>query len=91
MNKAKLIDKIADDAGITKNCASRTLESMLEGIMVALKHNERVTLAGFGSWSIAERKARAGRNPQTGEAIEIKAKRAIRFRGAKQLDADLNR
>lgn len=91
MNKATLIDKIAKDAGITKNAAAIAVDCLTGGITGALKKNQRVTLVGFGTWSVSRRKARIGRNPQTGEAIKIKAKRAVRFKAGKQLDQALNR
>jgi DNA-binding protein HU-beta len=91
VNKASLIDKIADDAGITKHAAARAVESLIAGITSALKRNQRVTLVGFGTWGVSKRKARTGRNPQTGEAIAIKAKKAVRFKPGKQLESALNR
>jgi len=90
MNKAELIDKIADDAGITKTAAADALDSLVDGITRSLKKNQRVTLVGFGTWSVSKRKARTGRNPQTGEAIKIKAKKAVRFKPGKTLDDKLN-
>lgn len=91
MNKAMLIDKIAHDADITKAAAATALDSLVHGITSALKKNQRVTLVGFGTWSVNERRARIGRNPQTGEEIKIKAKNAVRFKAGKQLDDTLNR
>ncbi len=91
MNKAALIDKIAEDAGITKSAAAIAMDSLIEGITGALKKNQRVTLVGFGTFSVSRRKARTGRNPQTGETITIKAKKAVRFKAGKQLENALNR
>jgi DNA-binding protein HU-beta len=91
MNKATLIEKIADDAGITKTAAATAVDSLIEGVTGALKKNQRVTLVGFGTFGVNKRKARTGRNPQTGETIKIKAKRAVRFKPGKQLEAALNR
>lgn len=91
MNKATLIDMIAKDAGITKTAAATAVDSMTTGITKALKKNQRVTLVGFGTWGVTKRKARTGRNPQTGEAIKIKAKKAVRFKAGKQLEKALNR
>ena len=90
MNKATLIDKISADVGITKNDAAAALESLVAGISDALNENQRVTLVGFGTWTSTERRARTGRNPQTGEAITIKAKKAVRFKMGKQLEEMLN-
>ncbi len=90
MNKAMLIDKIAKDAGITKSAAATAVESMIDGVTRSLKKNQRVTLVGFGTFGVSKRKARTGRNPQTGETIKIKAKKAVRFKAGKQLDTALN-
>ena len=91
MNKAALIEKMAADADITKTAAASAVDSLIEGITGALKKNQRVTLVGFGTFGVSKRKARTGRNPQTGETIKIKAKRAVRFKPGKQLDSALNR
>ena len=91
MNKATLIEQIAKDAGITKVAAATAVDSMIHGITRALKKNQKVTLVGFGTWGVSKRKARIGRNPQTGEAIKIKAKKAVRFKAGKQLEKALNR
>jgi DNA-binding protein HU-beta len=91
MNKAMLIDMIAEDADITKSAAALAVESLVEGISGALRKNQRVTLVGFGTWGVSKRKARTGRNPQTGEAIKIKAKKHVRFKAGKQLDSLLNK
>ena len=91
MNKATLIDMIAADAGITKTAAATAVDSMTSGITKALKKNQRVTLVGFGTWGVTKRKARIGRNPQTGEAIKIKAKKAVRFKAGKTLEGALNK
>ncbi len=90
MNKAALIGKIATDAGITKTAAAIAVDSLIEGITSSLKKNQRVTLVGFGTFGTSKRKARTGRNPQTGETIKIKAKKAVRFKAGKQLDTALN-
>ena len=91
MNKAALIEKMAADAGITKTAAATAVDSLIEGVTGALKKNQRVTLVGFGTFGVSKRKARTGRNPQTGETIKIKAKRAVRFKPGKQLESALNR
>ncbi|MDH3627231.1 MAG: HU family DNA-binding protein [Acidobacteriota bacterium] len=91
MNKATLIEKMSLDAGITKTAAATAVDSMLDGITSALKKNQRVTLVGFGTWGVSKRKARTGRNPQTGETIQIKAKKAVRFKAGKTLEDSLNR
>lgn len=91
MNKATLIEKISKDTGVTKTTAANAVESIIDGIASALSANQRVTLSGFGTWNVSERKARRGRNPRTGEPIEIEAKRSVRFKLGKQLDSTLNR
>ena len=91
MNKAELIDRISNDAGITKAAAARAIESMVDGIATSLNAGERTTLVGFGTFTVTQRKGRTGRNPQTGAAIEIKPKRVVRFRAGKELEEILNR
>jgi DNA-binding protein HU-beta len=91
MNKAALISKIAEDAGITRTAAATAMNSLIEGITWSLKKGQRVTLVGFGTFGISRRKARTGRNPQTGETIKIKAKKAVRFKAGKQLEYHVNR
>lgn len=91
MNKATLIGKIADDAGITRAAAATAVESLIEGITQSLKRGQRVTLVGFGTFGTSKRKARTGRNPQTGEAIKIKAKNVVRFKAGAQLNKKLNK
>ena len=85
MNKAELIAKISEDAGITKTQANDTLDSFVEAVTKTLKKNDKVTLVGFGTFSISKRKARNGRNPKTGETIKIKAKKVAKFKPGKEL------
>jgi len=85
MNKAELIAKIAEDAGITKVQAGLTLDSFTEAVTKTLKAGGKVTLVGFGTFSVTKRSARVGRNPQTGAAIKIKAKKVARFKAGKDL------
>jgi DNA-binding protein HU-beta len=80
MNKSELIDAIAADAGITKAAAKLALESFLGNVGGTLKNGGKVSLVGFGSWSVTERAARDGRNPQTGATIKIAAKKVVKFR-----------
>ena len=89
MNKAELIAKIADDAGITKTQANATLDSFIEAVTKTLKSGGKVTLVGFGTFSPSKRAARNGRNPQTGEVIKIKARRVAKFKAGKELAAKL--
>jgi DNA-binding protein HU-beta len=85
MNKAELIAKLADDAAITKTQANAALDSFVESVTKALKKGDKVTLVGFGTFSVSKRAARNGRNPQTGEVIKIKAKKVARFKPGKEL------
>lgn len=80
MNKQELINAIAAEAKLTKVDAKKALEAIIKTTSGALKKGERVSLAGFGSFSIAKRNARIGRNPQTGKPIAIKAKNAVKFK-----------
>jgi DNA-binding protein HU-beta len=89
MNKAELIAKIADDAGITKTQANATLDSFVEAVTKTLKGGGKVTLVGFGTFSVSKRAARNGRNPQTGAVIKIKAKKVAKFKAGKELSAKM--
>jgi len=86
MTKADLVDKAAQDAGIAKVAAAAALNSFMDSISKTLKKKDgKVTLVGFGTFSKAHRKARKGRNPQTGEPIKIKACSVVKFRPGKNL------
>jgi len=86
MTKAELIDQMAKDAKISKAGANAALNSFVDGVTKALKKKDgKVTLVGFGTFAKVRRKARKGRNPQTGEAIKIKARNAVIFKAGKQL------
>ena len=86
MTKAELIEKMAKDAGISKAAASTALGSFMEGVTKALKKKDgKVTLVGFGTFSKVRRKARKGRNPQTGDLIKIKASNVVKFKPGKKL------
>ena len=86
MTKAELIEAMAKDAGITKAAAGAALDSFFTGITKALKKkNGKVTLVGFGTFQKTRRKARKGRNPQTGETIKIKASNVVKFKAGKKL------
>ncbi len=89
MNKAELIAKIADDAGITKTQANATLDSFISAVTKTLKGGGKVTLVGFGTFSVTKRAARTGRNPQTGAVIKIKAKKVARFKAGKDLSTKI--
>ena len=85
MNKAELIDAMAKDASLTKADAKRALESFVVNTTKALKKGDRVALVGFGSFSVAKRAARKGRNPQTGKEIKIAAKKVVKFKAGADL------
>jgi DNA-binding protein HU-beta len=88
MNKSELVDNMADAAGISKAAAEKALNGMLDGIANALSKGDKVTLVGFGTFSVAERAARQGRNPQTGKTIKIEARKVARFKpGSKLTDS----
>ena len=90
MNKADLIDAVAADSDLTKASAARALDSAIENITNALKGGNSVTLVGFGTFTVRQREARMGRNPRTGEAIQIKASRVPGFKAGKALKDALN-
>ncbi|VAX28746.1 DNA-binding protein HU-beta [hydrothermal vent metagenome] len=79
MTKADLIDKVASDAGLSKADAGKALDAVLDNIKKSLKKNQKVTLVGFGTFSVTKRKARKGRNPRTGEEIKIAAAKVPKF------------
>lgn len=89
MTKAELVSKLAEDAGITKVQATAALESFIEGVTKTLKSGDKLTLVGFGTFSVSKRAARTGRNPQTGETIKIKARKVARFKAGKELTSKL--
>ncbi|NLJ91580.1 MAG: DNA-binding protein HU-beta [Aeromonadales bacterium] len=90
MNKSQLIDKIADGADISKAAASRALDAFVEAVTETLQEGETVSLVGFGTFSVRERAARTGRNPQTGEPIEIAAAKTPGFKAGKSLKDAVN-
>lgn len=90
MNKGDLINKIADSADITKAQATEALNAVLDGIGDALDSGDKVTLVGFGTFSVSHRDARTGRNPQTGETIQIAAKNVVKFKPGKELTDKVN-
>ena len=86
MNKAELVEKMAEDAKITKAAAGRALDSFIDGVTKGLKkRNSKVTLVGFGTFRKVYRKTHMGRNPQTGEKIKIKGRNAVTFKAGKAL------
>lgn len=87
MNKGDLINQIADDAGLSKSQAGAALNSVLDSVANTLGKGGKVTLVGFGTFSISHRSARTGRNPQTGAEIQISAKNVVKFKAGKELSA----
>ncbi len=86
MTKAELIEKMAKDANISKVAAGKALSSFTTNVTKSLKKKDgKLTLVGFGTFQKIRRKARKGRNPQTGEPIKIKAKNVVKFKAGKQL------
>ena len=85
MNKGELVDAIASEAKITKADAQRALEAFLSVTAKTLKKGDKVTLVGFGTFSVAKRAARTGRNPQTGKEIKIAAKKVAKFKAGAEL------
>ena len=90
MTKAELVEFIAENADLTKAEAARALEAMVEGVTEGLKKTGKVTLVGFGTFTAKEREARTGRNPQTGEAVEIAARVVPSFKAGNKLKDSLN-
>lgn len=90
MNKSQLVDKIAEGAEISKAAAGRALDSFIEAVTGALKKGEQVALVGFGTFQVRERSARTGRNPQTGQTIQIAAAKVPSFKAGKALKDAVN-
>jgi len=85
MNKVQLIDAIAGQSGLTKADSKRALEAVMCATTSALKKGDRVSLVGFGSFSVIKKNARTGRNPQTGKEIQIPAKNVVKFKAGSDL------
>lgn len=90
MNKSELIDAIAESADISKAAAGRAVDAVVESVTDALKKGDQVTLIGFGTFSVKERAARTGRNPQTGAEIQIAAAKIPSFKAGKALKDAVN-
>ena len=90
MNKAELIEAVAAESGLSKADAKRALDAFVSTTATALKKGDRVALVGFGSFSISERSARKGRNPQTGKEIQISAKKVVKFKAGAELSGSVN-
>lgn len=90
MNKTDLVNGMAEHAGITKAAAKKALEALLNDIEGALQKGKRVSLVGFGSFSVSRRAAREGRDPRTGQVIKIKAKNVVKFKAGSDLTNAVN-
>ena len=90
MTKTELVNALAEKAGLNKSDASKALSATLEVITDALKAGDKVSLIGFGTFSVSERAARTGKNPQTGEAIAISASKNAKFKPGQQLKVAVN-
>ena len=91
MNKGELVERIAKDAKLSKTEASNALNAAIGAVQGTLKKGGKVTLVGFGTFSTSKRKARTGRNPQTGEKLKIAARRVARFSPGAELKKAVNR
>src|SRR5467141_134728 len=90
MTKAELIEALSNKLPLNKADAERAINILLDDVIAALRQGERVNISGFGTFSVSERQARTGRNPKTGESIEISASRSAKFKAGKQLKDSLN-
>lgn len=90
MNKAELIDAIAAEAQLSKTDAKNALEGFVTALTKTLKNGDKVSLVGFGSFSISNREARTGRNPQTGAEIKIDARKVVKFKAGAELSETIN-
>ena len=90
MNRQELVDSMASKADISKKAADAALKAFMDSVQEALKKGDKVQLVGFGTFEVAERAAREGKNPQTGEVIKIKASKAPKFKAGKALKDALN-
>ncbi len=91
MNKADLIEKIAASTGISKTAAGTAIDTFVDAVTSALKKGDRVNLVGFGTFSVSHRKARSGRNPQTGGVLKIAARRVAKFTPGVELKKHVNK
>ncbi len=90
MTKADLIESVASKVDLPRATAERAVNMLFDDIVAALKQGDKVNISGFGTFSVSTRKARTGRNPKTGESIEISASRAAKFKAGKTLKDSLN-
>ena len=91
MNKAELIEKIASASGVGKSDVDKVVNSFIETVQGAVAVDDKVTLPGFGAWSRSQRKARVGRNPRTGDPVNIPASKAVKFSVGAKFKEQVNR
>ena len=90
MTKTELIEGLANKLGMHRSEAEKAINIILDDIIAALRQGDRVNISGFGTFSVSARRSRTGRNPKTGEAIQISASRSAKFKAGKQLKDSLN-
>ncbi len=90
VNKNDLVAHVADTTGLSKADATKAVDAVLDGITLSLREGNEVRLVNFGTWTVTERAATEGRNPRTGEKIQIPASKQVKFRAGKALKDDLN-
>ena len=90
MTKADLVDSATNKAGLSRQNVEEIVNEVFNGITAALKNGDKVNISGFGTFSVSQRKARTGRNPKTGETIQIAASRAAKFKAGKGLKESLS-
>lgn len=90
MNKTELVNAIADKSGLSRADAGKALDALKEAVTEGLVNGDRITIIGFGSWSVENRGPRTGRNPRTGEAMDIPAKNVVKFKVGKTLSDAVN-
>jgi DNA-binding protein HU-beta len=90
MTKAELIDSIATKLDLAKGQAERAVNTIFDDIVTALRNGDKVNISGFGTFAVSSRKARSGRNPKTGETIQIAASKSAKFKAGKSLKDLLN-
>jgi DNA-binding protein HU-beta len=90
MNKTQLVKRMSNDTGLSQATAGTALQSVLDAITETIQDGEKVLLVGFGTFSVAERSAREGRNPSTGKKIKIPARKAVKFKAGKKFTDSIN-
>ena len=90
MKKVELVEAVAKKAGLTKADATRAIDTTFDAISGALKKGDKITLIGFGTFGVSKRRARTGRNPQTGAEVKIPARNAVTFKAGTQLKSKVN-